>query len=74
MVPPRCRESLNLARWCRRGAERQPSTTVWPAASSSRHEPALSELVAYRQRFDDSVDSAMCRVCGAAEESIEHLV
>ncbi|KAL1435122.1 hypothetical protein MTO96_011252, partial [Rhipicephalus appendiculatus] len=38
--------------------------------------------LAYRQRFDDSVDSAMCRVflppwcrvCGAAEESIEHLV
>lgn len=30
--------------------------------------------LAYRRRFDDSVGDAMCRVCGADEETIEHLV
>ncbi|KAH8023093.1 hypothetical protein HPB51_010877 [Rhipicephalus microplus] len=32
------------------------------------------QTLAYRQRFDDSVNSAMCRVCGAVEDTIEHLV
>lgn len=28
----------------------------------------------YRRRFDKTVESAACRVCGQADETIEHLV